>query len=680
MNPSTQNTESEIAHLRKRVAELEAKLQNRTSIPQGTLNAADRGDRNENLPSLSLFLNTAIEQKNILEAVLESVDIGVIVANRQAEMIFFNSAAGRILGCGPVNGVENWATRYGFYDPETNDLLDIENFPLVGAIRGRAVTDVKILIRNDQAPGDVLVVANSSTIRDSDGNLNGGVLLLHDITKSHADEIELTRRSAAITDAQYAAETQKGLLESILNNVDIAVTVSNKDGEFVFFNPAAHHILGVGPVSGVKNWTPQYGIYRPDRVTPYPAEELPLARALRGETVHDDELYIRNPGKSNDILLCVTATPFSSPPGDFEGAVCIFRDITEKNRSQRTLEMSEERFRAFMENLPAIAFIKNTAGKYIYGNHAFFSYHDTTANNIKTGCVTDFDLTERDSAERIRENDAAVFNGRTPLHVGEHLIKLDKTAAWFSVHKFRLSGPSGEPLLGGIAVDVTERRGYARRLEDNEKLLRNMIELQEKERLLVAHDIHDGFVQDVIGAKMLSETIQGKIKTSENSAEQHQFDEISSALARAITDARRLVSELRPLVIDDEGVVAAIRFLISEKRYAEFMKITFIPQTSMKRFDPLLEGNIFRIVQEALNNTERHSEAGAVSINLRVTTSHVKLSIRDDGIGFNPTNIPTDRFGLRGMRERVRIFGGDLHIHSTPGEGTAIEVSFPLKK
>ena len=680
MNTFTKNTASEIAHLRKRVTELEEKLRNLSPIPERSLHADRSGDGKESHPSLSLFLNTAVEQKNILKSVLESVDVGVIVANRQGEIILFNPASRRIIGSDPMEPVNSWVNQYGCYDLETNELIDIENFPLVAAIQGKAVTDIKFLVRNDKLPEDVIVVATANPIRDPDGNLNGGVVLLRDITKSQTDSIELARRSTAITDAQHAADTQKRLLEAILNSVDIAVTVSNKQGEFVFFNPAARHILGVGPVSGVENWTPKYGIYRSDQVTPYPPEELPLARALRGETVHDDELYIRNPEISDDILLCVTATPFTSPPGDFEGAVCIFRDITEQKRSQQTLEVSEERFRAFMENLPAIAFIKNSNGQYIYGNHAFLSYHDTTAEDIESGKVTDFDLTQRDSAERIRENDTHVINGQTPLHVGEHLIKLDETAAWFSVYKFGLSGTSGEPLLGGIAVDVTERREYAQRLEADEQLLRNMIELQEKERLLVAHDIHDGFVQDVVGAKMLSETIRGKLNPSLNPAAQHQFNEISDALARAISDARRLVSELRPLVIDDEGVVAAIRFLISEKRYAEFMKITFIPQMSNERFDPLLEGNIFRIVQESLNNAERHSEAGTVSINLKATKSRIELSISDDGIGFNPAQISSERFGLRGMRERARIFGGDLQVDSAPGNGTRIQVTFPLKQ
>ena len=132
------------------------------------------------------------------------------------------------------------------------------------------------------------------------------------------------------------------------------------------------------------------------------------------------------------------------------------------------------------------------------------------------------------------------------------------------------------------------------------------------------------------------------------------------------------------MVIDDEGVVAAIRFLISEKRYAEFMKITFIPQVSDQRFDPLLEGNIYRIVQEALNNAERHSEAGTVSINLRSEEKSIGLSITDDGVGFDPATISSERFGIRGMRERARIFGGDLQVDSTPGKGTTIKASFPL--
>ena len=123
----------------------------------------------------------------------------------------------------------------------------------------------------------------------------------------------------------------------------------------------------------------------------------------------------------------------------------------------------------------------------------------------------------------------------------------------------------------------------------------------------------------------------------------------------------------------------AIRYLIAEKRYAESMKITFAPQMGPVRLDPLLEGNIFRIVQEALNNSERHSEAGTVAINLGIYGEMIKLSIADDGKGFDLDQVPSGRFGLRGMHERARLFGGKLKIASAPGNGTRIDAQLPVK-
>ena len=594
-------------------------------------------------------------------------------------MMLFNAAAQRIVGIGPVTGTDNWSPRYGCYRPNGIDLFPTDELPLARALRGESVRDTPIFIRNDDVPEGILVSASANPIRDPHGKLTGGVVLFRDITKSNANEIELARRTAALAEAQQAAETQKKLLEAVLDSIDVAVTVSNKSGEFVFFNPAARQILGMGPVTGVENWAPQYGCYRIDGITPYPADQLPLARALRGEPVHNEELYIRNPETSEEVLLCITATPFLTSPSDFDGAVCVFRDITKERLAQQTLELSEERFRAFMENLPAITFIKNKAGQYIYGNHAFFAYHATDVSELENGFVTDVDLTQKESAELIQENDARVLAGETPLNVSEHLINFSGKTTWFSVYKFRLLGPSEEVLIGGIAVDITESRKYAELLEAEEKLLRKMIDLQERERLLVAHDLHDGFVQDVVGAKMLTEALKGQLTDRTDLVLDNHFIEISEALGRAITDARRLISELRPLVIDEEGVVEAIRYLIAEKRYAESMKITFAPQMGPVRLDPLLEGNIFRIVQEALNNSERHSEAGTVAINLGIYGEMIKLSIADDGKGFDLDQVPSGRFGLRGMHERARLFGGKLKIDSAPGNGTRIDAQLPVK-
>ena len=264
-----------------------------------------------------------------------------------------------------------------------------------------------------------------------------------------------------------------------------------------------------------------------------------------------------------------------------------------------------------------------------------------------------------------------------PLHVGEHLINFQGKSTWFSVYKFLLTHASGAKFVGGIAVDVTERRSYERQMIADEQLLRKLIELQEKELFMVSHDIHDGFVQEVFGAKMLCEALATQLNLPADSPSHPQFQTIIKALSRAIAEARRLISELRPLVIDEEGIAEAIRYLISDSAIAQEIKITFTQKIRTPRYDPMLEGNLFRIVQEALNNARRHSEAAAVSIHLEEQGNTIRLTIQDNGIGFDLTQIDPSRFGIRGIRERARLFGGTAKISSQPGTGTQIIVEVP---
>ena len=678
--PSTPDT-LEIDRLQKRIRELEAQLQG-TAIDDtafgGNRTSVTQKDPLQRKPASKI----ALDDQNLLHSLLENIDDGVIVSNIQGEMILFNAAARRLIGIGPVEGSQDWAPQYGVYLADGTTLYASEDLPLSRALRGETIRNEHVFVTNADTPKGVDLSVSASPIRDHKDNLIGAIIIFHDLTSTKQHKADIESRDHALDSARREIEAQQNLFEIVLTTISIGITVSNAEGKFVLFNPAARRLLGVGPVSGVTNWTPEYGCFRMDG-RPYPAEELPLARALRGEMVHEDKLYIYNPEKKRNVLLSVTAAPFINPPGDFEGALCFFYDITDTAEAQEKVTVSEDRFRAFMNNLPAVAFIKDASGRYIYGNHEFFKYHQTSPDQLLNGNITDYDLTSKTSAEQIRANDDRVTTGSTPVHVSEIISNTEGISTWFDVYKFQLTGLAQEALLGGIAVDVTERRKNAERLKADERLLRQMIVLQEKERLLVAHDIHDGFVQDVVGAKMLVESLAENLRPQDHSSSDAETDPlaaITSALGNAVADARRLISHLRPLVIDEEGVVEAIRYLISEQRYAEPLKITFIPEITQQRLDPLLEGNIYRIVQEALNNIEQHSEAGIVSISLKITDAEIFLSITDDGCGFDPSAATADHFGLRGMRERARLFGGHLLIDSQPGRGTRVEVKLPVNQ
>jgi two-component system sensor histidine kinase DegS len=135
---------------------------------------------------------------------------------------------------------------------------------------------------------------------------------------------------------------------------------------------------------------------------------------------------------------------------------------------------------------------------------------------------------------------------------------------------------------------------------------------------------------------------------------------------------------LRPLVIDEQGVVNAIEFLIAEEEARGGLKIQFFHHVSFDRLPPLVEGSLYRIVQECLNNARRHSGSTDVEVWLHEDNQRLKLLVRDYGCGFDPDKVPDDRFGLESISKRAQIFGGNSEIESHVGEGTTIRVEIPL--
>ena len=132
------------------------------------------------------------------------------------------------------------------------------------------------------------------------------------------------------------------------------------------------------------------------------------------------------------------------------------------------------------------------------------------------------------------------------------------------------------------------------------------------------------------------------------------------------------------MIIDEQGILAAIEYLIGEQTAHAALKITFEHDVQFSRLPPLLEGTMFRIVQEALNNVRRHSGAERAAVRLTQSGNRVRIEIEDAGSGFDLGNVPDQRFGLRGIRERARLFDGKATIESAPGRGTRILVELPL--
>ncbi len=214
-----------------------------------------------------------------------------------------------------------------------------------------------------------------------------------------------------------------------------------------------------------------------------------------------------------------------------------------------------------------------------------------------------------------------------------------------------------------------------------QSLLRKVITVQEDERRRIARELHDDACQTVTALALRLETA---LATVPPETALHRDLERARALAsRSLDELHRLMHDLRPALLDDMGLVPAIRWY-TERRLAERgMTARFESNVDRLRLPVGLEITVFRAVQEALTNIERHAEAEHVLVELEADERELRVDIEDDGVGFNPADmVPTPEsargLGLLGIRERLELAGGEAQIESAPGQGTHVTIRIPM--
>ncbi|MDQ5847303.1 MAG: sensor histidine kinase, partial [Acidobacteriota bacterium] len=206
------------------------------------------------------------------------------------------------------------------------------------------------------------------------------------------------------------------------------------------------------------------------------------------------------------------------------------------------------------------------------------------------------------------------------------------------------------------------------------------IEAQEAERQSIARELHDQIGQVLTAIQINLQTVWKACETLESRS---LIDEGIGMVDQALEQVRDLSFELRPSLLDDLGLPAALRWYAD--RYAKRAGIRVSTNITFAEFHPRLprelETACFRIMQEALTNVARHAQAKNVLINLGTLNDRISLSIKDDGIGFDRhsrnTATSSHPLGLRGMQERALALGGKLEINSVPSQGTEICAQFP---
>jgi signal transduction histidine kinase len=224
------------------------------------------------------------------------------------------------------------------------------------------------------------------------------------------------------------------------------------------------------------------------------------------------------------------------------------------------------------------------------------------------------------------------------------------------------------------------KRVFIEREEEHRLYTLKVLETQENERRRLAQELHDDTIQTLLviakGAQAL--TVDNDIDKMKSRAE--SIKEIS---LQAIEDVRRLSLDLRPSILDDLGLISALRWLAERLNKEAGVNTKIDIEGTIHEMTPQMQTVLFRIVQEALNNIKRHSQANEAAIKLEFTSDALTLTICDNGKGFSPpkelTHLVTqNKLGLIGMQERVESIGGRFEIKSEPEKGTSIKIEVTL--
>jgi len=226
--------------------------------------------------------------------------------------------------------------------------------------------------------------------------------------------------------------------------------------------------------------------------------------------------------------------------------------------------------------------------------------------------------------------------------------------------------------FSGLFLNISDSRVADAKLK---VLAQRVVQSQEEERARLSRDLHDGISQELMFVRLQVETGLAQIEGKPDNPAPAAFERAALQLSRIMAEVRRMSHGLRPGMLDDLGLAAALRHLAAEFGEDSGITADFSTTGDVDHLPPATNTALFRIAQEAMTNIKRHAQASKVEISLHGEGKEVELSIRDNGKGFMPNSLhasPQRGIGLRNMHERIEAAGGALAIFASPGGGTRI--------
>lgn len=403
-----------------------------------------------------------------------------------------------------------------------------------------------------------------------------------------------------------------------------------------------------------------------------------------GSTKDISYQFLKKNGEPMFIFL--SAVGVRDETGKVIGSLAVSIDATEQKRAEAALKNAQEELSNYAQDLerqvrkrtreiasifkytPAVVFLKDTKGHYLLVNPRFEELFGIRQEEVKG--KTDHDLLPKAIADQLRANDIRVLTGERSLQVEERISHKERVYTYLSV-KFPLCDEFGQVSgLCGISTDITAIKAVQEQLK---RLSGSIMTNQEQERALIARELHDELGQSLTALHMDCKWMHARMADKDPKAAS-RAQNMCGLIDKTVEEVRGIAMRLRPGVLDRLGLVDALEWYTSDFEKRTGVTCIF-ERDGVARINDTVATAAYRIAQEALTNVARHSGASCVSVVLQKEEDMLKLSIMDNGRGFDPEALSEiEGLGVLGMRERASLVGGDLLIQSAAGQGAHVQL------
>ena len=459
-----------------------------------------------------------------------------------------------------------------------------------------------------------------------------------------------------------------------MNNVAAGVYTMDLHGRVTYVNPAAEAMFGwtMGELLGKKMHDVTH--YRHPDGTPFPASECPGLQVLQKgiELREQPDMFIRKNGQFFPVVY--SASPLKKRDGTTVGIVVGCRDDTLHREAERAIRDSEERIRLIANTAPVIIWMSDVDKQWTFVNESWVRF----TGQLQEAAFGNrwMDVLSPEDVEQVREKYANACDRREPFQMEYRLRRYDGAYRWVFVEGVpRYDACRSFAGYTGSAIDVTERKEAEDVLST---FSQRLIEAQELERARLARELHDDITQRLTLLVLSLGAVKQKCERSVPALGLEIGEAVDAALTLT-ADVQSLSHRLHSSQLRHLGLAAAARSLCSEFSERTTADIQFHSESSMSDLPEDVSLNLYRVLQEGLQNAVKHSQSPHIEVLLRSDTSHIELIVRDSGVGFEPNAAPKSRgLGLVGMKERLKLVGGELAIEARPAAGTTLRARVPL--